>query len=235
MRKKIFLVLLLVAGVCPWASSNGCNERADPDAASWDIEALDTAKDVDYLTGVEKDVVLEMNKVRTNPRKYAELYLQPRVKYYAGNRYVVSGQTPIITQEGVSAVTSCIVALNGVSSAGVLAPEKGLSFAAKDHVVDQGKTGQIGHTGSDGSTPEMRMKRYGTVRGSWILGENILYGATTGREIVCQLLIDDDVPSRMHRANIMHRAFTQVGVSYGTHVEHKTSCTATYANGYISN
>ena len=32
--------------------------RADPDAANWDIDALDTARDAEYLTGLEKDVVL---------------------------------------------------------------------------------------------------------------------------------------------------------------------------------
>jgi hypothetical protein len=36
--------------------------RADPDAANWDITALDTATDIDYLTAIEKDVVLEMNQ-----------------------------------------------------------------------------------------------------------------------------------------------------------------------------
>lgn len=44
------------------------NRRGDPDSANWDISILDTAADVDYLTGVEKDVILEMNKVRTDPK-----------------------------------------------------------------------------------------------------------------------------------------------------------------------
>jgi hypothetical protein len=47
--------------------------RGDPDVANWDIAILDTAANVDYLTGIEKDVILEMNKVRTDPKKYAEL------------------------------------------------------------------------------------------------------------------------------------------------------------------
>ena len=213
---------------------NDPNRRGDPDAANWDIAVLDTAADVDYLTGIEKDVILEMNKVRTNPRKYAELYIQPRLRYFDGRNYSVSGRTTIVTQEGAAAVNICITALNRARSAGVLTPEKGLSLAAKDHVSDQSRTGQTGHSGSDRSSPESRMRRYGTFSGSWTLGENISYGPATGRDIVCNLLIDDGVPSRGHRINIMNRAFTQTGVGFGTHTQYRVSCTITYANGYSS-
>jgi CCR4-NOT transcriptional regulation complex NOT5 subunit len=69
--------------------SRNTDRRADPDAANWDIAALDTAADVDYLTAIEKDVILEMNKVRTNPRKYEQLYIQPLLRYYSGRYYSV--------------------------------------------------------------------------------------------------------------------------------------------------
>jgi len=213
---------------------NDPNRRGNPDIKNWDIALLDTAADVDYLTGIEKDVILEMNKVRTNPRKYAELYIQPKLRYFSGLNYSVPGQITILTQEGTTAVNACITALNKENSVGVLTPEKGLSLAAKDHVADQSKTGQIGHDGSDRSTPEIRMRRYGIFNGSWTLGENIDYGNTTGREIVCSLLIDDGVPSRGHRTVIMNKAFTQTGAGYGTHTQYRTSCTITYANGYAS-
>jgi uncharacterized protein YkwD len=216
-------------------SQNNPNRRSDPDAKNWDIAALDTAADVTYLMGIEKDVILEMNKVRNNPKKYAELYIQPRLKYYIGKNYSVPSQITIVTQEGAAAVNSCIAALNRANSVGVLIPERGLAIAAKDHVTDQSRTGQTGHNGSDRSTPETRMKKHGTFSGSWTLGENIAYGETTGRDIVCGLLIDDGVPNRGHRTNIMNRAFTQTGVGYGTHSQYRTSCTITYTNGYNSN
>jgi len=209
-------------------------ERANPDAENWDIASLDTAADVDYLTGIEKDAILEMNKVRTNPKRYAELYIKPRLSYFKGKNYSVPGQITIVTEEGAAAVNDCIAALNEADSVSALIPEKGLSLAAKDHVSDQSKTGQIGHNGSDDSTPETRMRRYGTFSGSWTWGENITYGYTTGREIVCSFLIDDGVPGRGHRTNIMKKAFTQTGVGYGTHTKYRASCTITYANGYTS-
>jgi uncharacterized protein YkwD len=214
---------------------NESNRRADPDTENWNIVTLDTAADTDYLTAIEKDVILEMNKVRTNPKKYAELSIQPMLRYYNGRNYSVSGQITIVTQEGVTAVNDCINALNRASAVSILTPEQGLSSAAKDHVTDQSRTGQIGHNGSDRSTPETRMRRYGTFSGSWTLGENITYGETTGRDIVCGLLIDDGVPNRGHRTNIMNRAFTQAGTAFGTHTQYRTTCTITYANGYRSN
>jgi len=110
----------------------------------------------------------------------------------------------------------------------------GLSFAAKDHTADQ-STGETGHTGSDGSMPDTRMKRYGTFGRGWTWGENINYGAENGREIVCKLLIDDGVPSRGHRENVMKGDFTQTGVGFGTHRVYGTVCTIDFTNGYTSN
>ncbi|MCL2176204.1 MAG: CAP domain-containing protein [Treponema sp.] len=216
------------------SNNNSSSRRAAQDTANWNIAALDTAANANYLTGIEKDIILEMNMVRTNPKKYAELYIQPRLRYFKGNNYSVPGQITIITNEGASAVNGCITALNRANAVGVLTPELGLSLAAKDHVLDQSRTGQTGHNGSDRSTPETRMKRHGVFGRSFTLGENIAYGDTTGRDIVCSLLIDDGVPSRGHRTNIMNKAFTQTGVSFGTHTQYRTSSTITYANGYTS-
>jgi len=209
------------------------NRRATPDSANWDIETLDTARDMDYLTGIEKDVILEMNMVRTNPRKYAELYIQPKLKYFDGKNYSIPGQITIVTQEGTAAVNACISALNRARSAGILLPELGMTKAVYDHVADQSISGRTGHDGSDGSSPFTRMARYGS--GGNPAGENISYGTNTGREIVCQLLIDDGVPSRGHRANIMNGAFTQTGVGFGTHTQYKYMCAIVYANRYENN
>ncbi|GHV25269.1 hypothetical protein FACS189498_3340 [Spirochaetia bacterium] len=98
--------------------------------------------------------------------------------------------------------------------------------------IDQGKTGKTGHDGSDKSTPFTRIERYGG--GYNRAGENLAYGSNTGRDIIVDLLIDDGVPSRGHRTNIMERRFSQTGVSFGTHPQYRTMCAITYANGYVS-
>ena len=235
MNMKIkFLVLAAVSLLFVTASGNDPNKRSDPDAANWDIATLDTAADADYLTGIEKDVILEMNKVRTDPKKYAKLYLQPRLKYYQKNNYMVPGEITLITKEGAKAVKECIKALNKTKSMGILKPEKGLYLAAKDHVKDQGKTGQTGHTGSDKSSPKDRIVRHGSFGSSWSMAENIAYGSVTGRDIVVDLLIDDGVKNRGHRVNILNGDFTQTGAAYGEHAKIRTTCTIVYARGFIS-
>jgi uncharacterized protein YkwD len=207
------------------------SRRADPDAAHWDIASLDTAGNVDYLSPVEKDVILEMNKVRSDPEKYAELYIRPRLRYYNGNVYQAPGQITIQTSEGKKAVEGCINALVKMRGVRLLSPERGLFLAARDHVLDQGKTGRTGHDGSDKSTPSSRTARYG--KGDYV-GENIAYGTSAGREIVVDLLIDDGVPSRGHRRNIMEGDYNQAGTSTGPHPQYGSMCVINYARDYES-
>jgi uncharacterized protein YkwD len=206
--------------------------RADPDAENWDIDALDTGRDAEYLSGLEKDVLLEMNMVRTDPKKYAELYIKPKTAYFQGNLYTEPGKGTWRTYEGIRSVNECIRVLSASRGAGILQPERGLSLAARDHVLDTGPAGLRGHTGKNGSTLTQRISRHG--RWDTFCGENISYGCYTGREILLQLLIDDGVSSRGHRRNIMDGRFTRAGVSAGPHKRSGYMCVIDYAAVYVS-
>ncbi|MDR1460364.1 MAG: CAP domain-containing protein [Campylobacteraceae bacterium] len=206
--------------------------KRDTDDKNWNIALLDTARDAQYLTSVEKDVILEMNKVRSNPKKYADLYIKPRLEYYNGNAYSPPNKMPIKTTEGIKAAQECYEVLSKMSPVQLLIPSRGLWRAAKDHASDQSKTGKVGHGGSDGSTPFDRIKRYGTYN---IAGENIAYKPNTGREIVVGLLIDDGVSSRGHRDNIMHKEYNHVGTAIDTHSKYGVICVIEYAKEFVSN
>lgn len=198
------------------------------DTTVWDLSVLDTARNVDYLFEVEKNVILEMNMARSNPKKYAEMYIQPRTKRFSGNIY----DNYLMTNEGIAVVNECIKFMNGQSPLSILSPSKGLSLAAKDHATTQCLTNQTGHTGTDGSDPFIRIKRYGTY--TTTAGENISYGAKSAREIVIQLLIDDGVKSRGHRKNIMNKSFTNSGVGYADkHKTYGSECVITYSGTFI--
>lgn len=199
------------------------------DSDKWDIEKLDTARNVDYLSVIEKDVVLEMNKARSNPALYAQLYLEPRIKKFSGKIY----DGNFMTNEGVNAVNDCISVMKKTKTLALLIPERGLSLAAQKHSSTQGETDQTGHTGVDGSTPFTRIQKYGTYKAA---GENISYGSKSGRDIVVQLLIDDGVPSRGHRKNILSKDFSSTGVGYSKqHKLYGSVCVITYAGGYSEN
>ncbi|MDR3177634.1 MAG: CAP domain-containing protein [Campylobacteraceae bacterium] len=207
-------------------------DKRETNHEGWDISYLDTARGAEYLTSIEKDVILEMNKVRSNPKKYADLYIKPRLKYYNGNTYSPPDAMPIATSEGAKAAQECYDVLSKISSAQILLPSKGLWQAAKDHASDQSKSGKTGHDGSDGSTPFDRIKRYGTYAQA---GENIAYKPNTAREIVVGLLIDDGVFPRGHRDNIMHKEYNYAAASVNSHKKYGVICVIEYAKDFISN
>jgi len=232
-----FFLSFLFLAVTSQTSPVAAGLRADPDGENWDVGLLDTARDMDYLTGPEKDVILEMNKARTDPQKFAELYIRPRLHWFGGpfgdKSFLVPGNTVYtMSKEGKSAVQSCIGDLSRQKSLPPLKPEKGLYLAALDHVNDTGPEGITGHIGSNGSTMVQRIERYGKWDG--YVGENISYGYKSGRDIVIQLLIDDGVPNRGHRQNIFNRNFRFTGAAIGAHSVYTSMCVIEYADEYNS-
>lgn len=197
------------------------------DTVAWDLSVLDTARNVDYMNEIEKNVVLEMNMARSNPQKYAEMYIEPRTKKFNGNIY----DNYLITNEGVAVVNECVKFMNSQKALPAFAPSKGLSKAAQDHSSTQSLTDKTGHDGTDGSNPFERMMRYGSFTTA---GENIDYGARSAREIVISLLIDDGVKNRGHRNNIMNKSFTTVGVGYADkHKKYGSECVIDYSGPYV--
>ena len=112
----------------------------------------------------------------------------------------------------------------------VLKPADGLCKATEYLSKDQQKKGGIGHIASDGSAPVNRIMRYG----EWniCIAENIDYGSFDPRQIVISLLIDDGVPDRGHRKNILDPCFQFVGVSFGNHPTYQSMCVMDFAGDY---
>lgn len=241
MHNHYFTKLLFVAGIIlvsvscssTKSRSSDSNRQADSrpaviDDGLWD-PSLDTARSVTYLNEIEKNVVYETNKARSNPGKYAELYIEPLIKTYKGKTYK-QGNITVLTKEGASALRECVRVMKKADPLPILYPEKGLSIAAARHAESQGKTNQWGHKGTDGSTAIERIKNEGTFR---YAGENISYGCASAREILLQLLIDDGVKTRGHRINIMDANFTSLGVGYSPeHQVYGCECVIDYAGDW---
>lgn len=138
------------------------------------------------------------------------------------------------TQEGPKAWKEAVSVLSSVKE--TLKPlqwSEGLSQACYDHIRDQGPQGQSGHTGSDGSSPFDRIDKY--VK-STMSGENLAYSdAETGTDMVLQLLIDDGVPNRGHRTNMLSNDFTHVGISCGCHAYYTEMCCFAYGKDVSEN
>ncbi|MBN1649565.1 MAG: CAP domain-containing protein [Spirochaetales bacterium] len=197
------------------------------DEGPWDLSAIDTARNVPYLSKIEKDVILEVNKLRTNPAAYADQYLVPRRDNYSGRLYREAGKTDLRTNEGVAALNECIRALKAAKPLPPLLPSKALSAASADHVKDTGPKGRTGHTGTDGSSMRKRIERHG--RWDVLIGENISYGYGDARNIVIQLVVDDGVSSRGHRRNLLGTKFRFIGTSVGNHRQFGSMCVMDFA------
>lgn len=196
----------------------------------WPIKKLDTARDATYLTDNEKDVILELNKVRYNPAMYAHhmLWMEP---YYSGKLLKIPGKLVYETNEGKQALDECIKVLTKAESVPILYPSRGMSKACKLLVYDQSTSGKTGHKGSGNSTPSDRVNKFGQYQG--YLAENIHYGDCEPSFLVLSLLIDDGVKNRGHRKNILSEEFNFVGVAIGDHKTYGQMGVNTYATKYI--
>ncbi|NTU91757.1 MAG: CAP domain-containing protein [Chlorobiaceae bacterium] len=195
-------------------------------------DRIDTTSGAGYLTSVERQVIIEINLMRSDPSGYAKQCLVPLRSCYQGKLLKYSDQLPILTHEGVKALDECIRALEQARPLPIFSPSDGLTLAARDHVMEQGPTGRTGHSGSDGSTLLDRLERYGNWDVS--VGENISYGFGEARAIVTALLIDDGVPSRGHRKNFLDSSFRFIGVGVGPHRVYNRMCVIDFAGVFTS-
>ncbi len=135
------------------------------------------------------------------------------------------------TSEGAAVIQELINYLNKHEPVGPLGWSNGLYRAALYHCQDTGPKGISEHESSDGTDCFTRIGRFGETEGC--AGENISFGEDDAMGVVMQLLIDDDVPSRGHRTNIMKAGFHVVGCATGPHKQYGSMCTMDFAGGFI--
>lgn len=87
-----------------------------------------------------------------------------------------------------------------------------LARAARAHSLDMAAHGYLGHIGSDGSTPAVRISRTGY---PWrLVAENVASGSTTAAAVVA-----DWLGSPGHCANIMGGGYRQMGVAFAVNLD----------------
>ena len=82
-----------------------------------------------------------------------------------------------------------------------------LNDAAREHAQDMAKHSVLSHSGSDGSTPAVRVTRE---RYAWrVVGENVASGPTSAEEVM-----EGWLASPHHCENIMDPRYTDMGIAY---------------------
>ena len=171
-----------------------------------------------------REVLEEMNRLRTDPQGYIAVLEAYRAQF-DGDLVIRPGRIRIRTYEGVAAVDEAIRFLRTQAPVAPLTPDHTLALAAGDHVHDQGTNGIVGHYSSDGWDFGVRVSRRG---GEPYGGENISYGYDTAREVIIQLLVDDNIADRGHRVNLFRDGFVRAGVGCGPHRTFAYMCVIDY-------
>lgn len=225
-REKLLIIIVFIFGVQILMASG-----VEKDSG-WNNKKLNTASSIQYLSTFEKEIIFEINKLRSNPAKYAEDFIVPLKNKYKRNYLYYPGDNPLKTKEGVRALNECINELKKQQPLPLVFPVKGLCRAAGDHVKDQSRSGNTGHIGSDRSVAKDRIARYG----NWKIriAENIAYGGISAQQVVIYLLIDDGIKNRGHRKNFLHPDFKTVGVAAGSHPYYKNMCVMDFAGLFES-
>ncbi len=160
---------------------------------------------------LESAVLAEINFARTQPAAYAEtLRRGDEDQGYGGSARqeaieFVSRQRPLPP----------------------LSDSHGLTGAAARLADDQAQSGRVGHT----SALRERFEANGVFSG--IVAETISYGMTTPAAVVQQLIIDDGVPGRGHRAVLFDQSLSAAGVGCGPHRTYRYMCVIDFAGAVV--
>lgn len=185
----------------------------------------------DSAGAFEKDLFEELNALRADPKRMIPK-LEELKGRFRGNSIVFPDGSTVRSPEGPAVVDEAIAFLAQAAPVQKLTLAEGLARSARDHCIDQAASGKSGHRGSDGSTPQNRMRRYGTFTQS---GENLAYGWYAGNSpeaILIQLVVDDGVKDRAHRKSFFRPVFTHIGIAHGSHPRLQTMTVINLAAGY---
>jgi uncharacterized protein YkwD len=148
-----------------------------------------------------RSVLAEINWVRAHPSEYAER--------------LQDGEPTRATDEAIAY-------LQRRPPAPPLTFNGRLEVSAADHARDEGQHGAFEHAGSDGSSAGERMRRAGVWAG--MEAEEMAAGEESAEDIVRSLIIDEDVPGRGHRKDLLDPYLRQAGVGCASHPTYGVIC-----------
>lgn len=188
-----------------------------------------TAAESSKYRALSRVVFNETNRLRANPKAYADVLHDVEQRIKGGIYYPENAKVGVRMAEGKLAVREAIAEISKQGPRPVLHWSDALAKAALAHVQDIGPKGLVSHESSTGKTIAERLKPVMTKEKYTTIAENISFGLDQGRDVVAHLFIDDGVPGRGHRKNLLINELNYTGVACGYHKRYRDMCVAIYA------
>lgn len=192
-----------------------------------ELNLANTAKDVDYLSDEEKNMIFYMNLVRMDGEKFFNTYFQDFVKTHNERMKQYSNYKELKVNTYDRYYRGLAIDLKKVKNLGLFYPDETLTYVALQHGKDMNRKNIAGHQSSDGRSMQKRISAYYPNRA---MAENLAFGFSKGLDNICMLLLDKGVPDLGHRKNILNstHGLNIVGVSIQPHPAYKYSATVDF-------
>ncbi|MES2775785.1 MAG: hypothetical protein V4722_16545 [Bacteroidota bacterium] len=198
------------------------------------IDSLNTAKNCLYMKPEEREMVYEINSVRSNPRSWVPIIdsiikrsvMTLKTRGKGQRNYALTYSTITIkgkeskkidttwnyeNVEELKALRSLLKDLKTMNRLSVLQPDSGIYLAMQSFAADQdAHHWALLHTGSKGDHPWDRITKFSP---RMRFGNENLAGSSPKNdawETVLQLLMDCGIPGYGHRYNLLDKQWTHV-------------------------
>ena len=162
------------------------------------------------MTEIEKDLLKEVNELRTNPKGYAEK-IEKNKQYFKDKIYRhPDDKNKVRTEEGAEAYDEAIDFLkNKAVAVEALTPSKVLNKIAIDILTEYQKD-------IDAKLDlDAIIGKHGTLQGAY--KQVVQFGSSRPEQIIINLVVSDGDKTRGQRDALLMEDMKKVGVAYGTH------------------
>ena len=170
-------------------------------------------------TAKPKEIIEEINKLRSNPPLYAKK-VEEYSKYFTDNIIKLPNlNIKIQTQEGPAPYLETVEYLKGLEKVNELIPSKALCEIAQEFAdnVKDSETGEI-----DEELYSNTIDKYGSFNGKFTRAVDL--GGFTSEQIVINFLVCDGDTERSQREPVLGTGLNKIGIAFGKHNVYSTVC-----------
>lgn len=190
-----------------------------------DTIKCDVARNLNYMSIEDKDMIMEINILRTNPKSFIphienHINKQEKVlKLAMSAKSNATVQTIKFIKIEIEAAKELIRELDTITPMGILTPVESMHIITKEHAEYVKSVNKCVHNGPNGEDLNTRMEKMKVTT----LSENVGHGNDVISAMV-SLLVDANIPHRGHRRNLLNKnhKFISVAISGGFAVQNFT-------------